>query len=58
MSRLVRWSVGLFVVAALGGFFLASKHMKKQLPPKGIVVVHALAAVAGFALLLAAAFGA
>jgi hypothetical protein len=47
-------SLVLFVVAALGGFFLASFHYRKQLPPKVVVVVHALVAVAGFGVLLAA----
>ncbi len=41
----------LLVVAALGGFFLFSFHLKSKVPPKAVVVVHALAAVAGFALL-------
>ncbi|HNP37109.1 MAG TPA: hypothetical protein PKK10_14755 [Woeseiaceae bacterium] len=44
----------VFIVAALGGFFLASVHYRKQLPPKGIVVLHALLAVTGFGLLLTA----
>jgi hypothetical protein len=47
-------ALGLFVVAALGGFFLASFHYRKQVPPKAIVVVHALVALAGFGALLAA----
>lgn len=38
----------LFLVAALGGFFLASFHLRKKLPPKAVVVVHAVVAVAGF----------
>jgi len=46
------------VVAALGGFFLASLHLRKRLPPKGIVVLHAVLAVTGFGILLFAAFGA
>lgn len=45
-------SLGTFVVAALGGFFLASFHLRKKLAPKGIVVLHALLAVTGFGLLL------
>src|SRR5215467_2924311 len=44
----------LFVVAALGGFFLASFHYRKQIPPKAVVIVHAVVAVAGFVTLLAA----
>src|SRR5881394_2069263 len=47
-------ALGLLVLAALGGFLLASFHYRKQLPPKAIVVVHAVVAVAGFGVLLAA----
>ena len=47
-------ALGLFVLAALGGFLLASFHYRKQLPPSAIVVVHALVALAGFGTLLAA----
>jgi len=36
------------LVAALGGFFLASFHLRKKLAPKIVVVVHAAVAVAGF----------
>lgn len=42
----------LLLVAALGGFFLASFHLRKTLPPKAVVVVHAGVAVAGFLTLL------
>ena len=52
-APLLPWSFGLFVVAALGGFWLASRHAKKELPPKGVVVLHAVLAVSGFAVLLA-----
>ena len=38
----------LLLIAALGGFFLASFHVRKRLPPKGIVVIHAGVAVIGF----------
>ncbi len=38
----------LLVLAALGGFFLASFHVRKKLPPKAVVVVHAALAVIGF----------
>ncbi|HEX5420446.1 MAG TPA: hypothetical protein VFY39_10645 [Gammaproteobacteria bacterium] len=53
-SSLSLASLILFFVAALGGFFLASLHLRKRLPPKGVVVLHAVLAVAGFALLLTA----
>lgn len=42
----------LLVVAALGGFFLASFHLRQKLPPKAVVVVHAGVAIAGFLTLL------
>lgn len=42
----------LMLVAALGGFFLASFHLRKSLPPKAVVVIHAGVAVAGFVVLL------
>jgi hypothetical protein len=38
----------LMLVAALGGFFLASFHARKKLPPKAVVLIHAGVAVAGF----------
>lgn len=44
----------LFLIAALGGFFLASFHLRKKLPPKAVVVLHAGLAVAGFLTLLSA----
>lgn len=51
------WALGILLVAALGGFYLASVHAKKAIPPKGVVVAHALVAVVGFGLLLAAVLG-
>lgn len=42
----------LLVIAALGGFFLASFHMRQKLPPKAVVIVHAVVAVLGFLTLL------
>lgn len=42
----------LLLIAALGGFFLASFHVRKQLPPKAVVLVHASVAVIGFLTLL------
>jgi len=46
----------ILVIAALGGFYLASVHLKKEVAPRGVVVVHAGAAVTGFLLLAAATF--
>ncbi|MFT0533207.1 hypothetical protein ACMHYJ_10340 [Castellaniella hirudinis] len=42
----------LLLIAALGGFFLVSFHARKRLPPKAVVIVHALVAVIGFLTLL------
>ena len=47
-------ALGLFAAAALGGFVLFSFHVRKQPLPIPLVVVHGLAAVAAFALLLMA----
>ncbi|HEY8683850.1 MAG TPA: hypothetical protein VIM06_11820 [Rhodanobacter sp.] len=50
-------ALGLLVLAALGGFFLASFHLRKQIAPKGVVYVHASVAVAGFLTLLSLLLG-
>jgi len=54
-DRLILAGLGLLVVAALGGFFLASFHLRHKLAPKPVVVLHALLAVGGFGVILAAA---
>ncbi len=50
---------GLLVLlaAALGGFVLASFHLRGVAHPKPVVALHALLAVGGFSVLAAAAFG-
>jgi len=45
-------ALGLLVLAALGGFFLASLHLRRKLPPKSVVLAHAGVAVVGFLTLL------
>lgn len=45
-------ALGLLIVAALGGFFLASFHLRRKIAPKAVVVVHAGVAVVGFLTLL------
>ena len=45
-------SLGVFVLAALGGFFLFSFQLRQQRLPSPVVVIHALVAVTGFLLLL------
>lgn len=49
-------ALALLVVAALGGFALLSSHVRGRALPSGLVVGHALLAVAGFATLLAAEY--
>lgn len=55
-GSLVQWSLGLFVLAALGGFFLVSFHARQKLAPKAVVGIHALVAVVAFVLLAVPAF--
>jgi hypothetical protein len=50
-------ALGLLIAAALGGFFLASFHLRKRSHPRLALGVHALAAVAGFSILAGVAFG-
>lgn len=47
-------ALGALIVAAFGGFFLLSFHIRKQQHPRAVIVVHAVVAVAGFATLLVA----
>ena len=46
----------ILILAALGGFFLASFHLRKSPAPRTVVFVHAGAAVIGFLLLAGGAF--
>jgi hypothetical protein len=46
----------LLLVAALGGFYLASYHVRKQPGPKSVVLIHAGVAAVGLVLLAGAAF--
>lgn len=58
MPQLAWIGVLLLAAAALGGIYLNLAFHAKLLPiPKNIVVVHALLAVAGFALVATSAFG-
>lgn len=47
----------ILIVAALGGFYLASHHARKVPGPKPVVLVHAGVAVIGFLLLCGGVFG-
>ncbi len=49
-------SLALLVVAALGGFYLASYHYRGKISPKGLVFIHAGVAVIGFLSLLTVFF--
>jgi hypothetical protein len=51
-------ALGVLVVAALGGFYLASIHLRRKVAPKAVVFVHAGVAVAGFLTLLSAVLAA
>lgn len=58
LPMLASWALLLFLLAALGGAYLnLGFHMKNLALPKGIIVAHAVLAVAGFGLLLIAAWG-
>ena len=48
----------ILVIAALGGFYLASIHLGGKVAPKPVVFVHAGVAVIGFLTLLGVVFGA
>lgn len=48
-------SFAFLLLAALGGFFLASFHMRDKVPPKAIVFLHAGLAVVGFLILVSLA---
>ncbi len=55
-SGIVPIALLILVIAALGGFFLASYHARKLPAPRPVVFVHAGAAVTGFLLLVGGAF--
>ena len=55
-SRLTA-ALAILVVAALGGFYLASLHVRGSVAPKGVVIIHAGVAVVGFLLLLTVGLG-
>jgi uncharacterized membrane-anchored protein len=50
-------ALGLLILAALGGFFLASFHLRKKIAPKAVVGIHAGVAVVGFLTLLSLLLG-
>jgi hypothetical protein len=56
MAR-VTAALALFAVAALGGFYLASLHLRKTVAPGSVIVVHAGVAIAGILTLLSVVLG-
>lgn len=56
LASIVPIALVILAVAALGGFYLASFHLRQATPAKGVVLVHAGIAVIGFLLLLGGAF--
>lgn len=55
--QMVTWAAIVLVIAALGGFVVASSHMRGKVPPKALVAIHALAAVIGVGMLAVEVFG-
>ena len=53
---IVAYALIILVIAALGGFYLASIHARKEVAPRSVVFVHAGVAVIGFLLLLGGTF--
>lgn len=56
-SKSVALSLTLFIIAAIGGFILFGRDLTKKPGPKWLALVHALAAVTSFIILLTVAFG-
>ena len=50
------WALGLFVIAALGGLYLVSHHMRQRPLPNGVIVIHGLVAAIAFLVLLTAVY--
>ena len=48
----VKYGAGILLLAALGGLFLASFHLRRLPHPRPVVVIHALVAVTGVSCLL------
>jgi len=51
-SQTVQASFGLFVLAAIAGFFMFFRDLKGKFSPTWLAIVHGLVAVSGFVLLL------
>src|SRR5213079_480906 len=55
-AQWARISLGIFVVAALGGFVLFSFHLRRRALPVPIIAIHGFVAVIAFVVLLVAIF--
>ena len=49
-------TLATLLIAALGGFYLASIHLKKRVASSGLVITHATVAITGFLFLIGIAF--
>jgi len=58
ISNVALAALVILAIAALGGFYLASIHLRGKVAQQAIVFVHAGVAVIGFLTLLAVVFGA
>jgi len=50
------WALLLFGLAALGGLYLVSHHMRQRPLPNGLIVIHGLVAAVAFLVLLTAVY--
>lgn len=58
ISRAALAALVILAVAAVGGFYLASIHLRSKIAPRPVVFIHAGVAVIGFLTLLGVVFGA
>jgi hypothetical protein len=56
ISHMALAALAILVIAALGGFYLASIHLRGKVAQKPVVFIHAAVAVVGFLTLLAVVF--
>lgn len=52
VHNMVQLALGIFIVAALGGFLLLANHLRGKKLQTPLVFIHGIAAVIGFVLLL------
>lgn len=50
------WALLLFGIAALGGLYLVSHHMRQRPLPNSVIVIHGLVAAVAFLVLLTAVY--